>query len=107
MGVVTQEYLRTLPPIYRDILTAFPKLEPSRKAGYALAYQTLYEELRDRYSFDEIVAACEAMAQGGAVEIKQRIFVHPTDVGEDIIAGLTGKKSPESRVPPFPPPAKG
>ena len=34
-------YAQTLPTIYREILAAFPRIEPGRKAGYGLAFQTL------------------------------------------------------------------
>ena len=36
-----RHYAESLPPIYREILGAFPRLEPSRKQGYGLAFQTL------------------------------------------------------------------
>jgi len=102
MAAVSEQYLQSLPDIYRDILAAFPELEPTRKAGYGLAYQTLYEALRSRYSMGDIVQACQQMEAGGAVEIKHQIFVHPTDQGEQIIEGLTGKKAPSSHLPAFP-----
>src|ERR1043166_6857208 len=34
-------YAKSLPDIYRDILAAFPAIEPGRNAGYGLAFQTL------------------------------------------------------------------
>jgi hypothetical protein len=43
------------------------------------------------------------MGEGGAVEIKHGMFVHPTELGEEIIEGLTGRKTPQVSVPPFPP----
>jgi hypothetical protein len=102
---VTQEYVAELPQIYREILSAFPSLEPQRKKGYALALQTLSSELRRHYSYGEIKAACEQLAQGGAVEIRNEIFVCPTDLGEELIEGLTGKKAPPiPKVPEFVPP---
>jgi hypothetical protein len=101
---VTKEYLRGLPTIYQNILQSFPKLEPGRKAGYGLAYQTLSAALSKYYSFGEIVKACENMADGGAVEIRNKIFVHPTELGEEIIAEMTGQKAPQEEVPPFLPP---
>lgn len=104
---ITPEYVEKLPPIYRDILAAFPAMEPTRKAGYGLAYQTLYERLRPHgHSLGEIILACKQMAEGGAVQIKNNIFVHPTPMGEEIIAALTGKEAaapltvPEFPVPP-------
>jgi len=101
---ITQEYVNGLPPIYRDILSAFPRLEPVRKEGYGLAYQTLSAELRDRYSFDEIKTACEKMAAADVVLIRLGIFVCPTPLGEEIIAEIAGHKAPAQNVPDFVPP---
>ncbi len=106
MGVVTQQYVQGLPAIYRDILAQFPMVEPARKAGWGLAYQTLAARLSGNYSLGEIMQASEKMAGGGAVEIKNRMFVHPTPLGEDIIALLTGKKAGEEHVPEFPSPTQ-
>jgi len=101
---VTQEYVDNLPSIYRDILAEFPALEPSRKIGYGLAFQTLFEALKDKkWSFGQIMQACEKMELGGAVTIKNRIFVHPTTIGEEIIAELTGKHAVPESVDDFPP----
>ena len=36
-----ESYANSLPPIYREILAAFPRLDPSPKQGYGLAFQTL------------------------------------------------------------------
>jgi hypothetical protein len=101
---VTQEYVAELPEIYREILGAFPALEPGRKKGYALAIPTLSAELRRHYSYGEIKTACEQLAQGGAVEIKSDIFVCPTDLGEELIEKLTGHAARPQYVPPFTPP---
>jgi hypothetical protein len=106
MGVVTQKYVDDLPPIYRDILAVFPDAEPARKAGWGLAYQTLASRLSDKYSLGEIMQACEKMDHGGAVEIKNRMFVHPTDLGEEIVALLTGKRAGQVSVPEFPSPTQ-
>ena len=107
MSRVSQDYVTSLPDIYREVLSAFPALEPSRKAGYGLAYQTLYEHLQDRHTLGEIIEACRQMQEGAAVEIKNKLFVHPTSLGEEIIAELTGKRAREPHVPPFPKPADG
>ncbi len=44
------------------------------------------------------------MAKGGAVEIKNEIFVQPTALGEELIAAVTGGEVAEVAVPPFSPP---
>lgn len=104
-GSVTEEYVRSLPEIYRDILSAFPELEPSRGAGDCLAFQTLYAGLDGKYSLGDIRDACDRLAEGGAIVFRLRMFACPTRLGEAIIATLCGEHSRErTAVPPFSPP---
>jgi len=100
---VTHEYVESLPAIYRDILAAFPRFDATRKRGYGLSYQSLYSALNGKYTLGEIVLACQELAKGDAVEFKNEIFVHPTALGEELIAGVTGGRVPQVAVPPFPP----
>lgn len=103
---VTHEYVENLPAIYRDILAAFPQFDSTRKIGYGLSFQSLYSALNGKYTLGQIRLACEEMAKGGAVEIKNEIFVHPTALGEEMIAAVTGGAVPQPAVPPFKPPPK-
>ena len=105
MGI-TDEYIKTLPDIYRDILAAFPQFDRTRKAGYGLSYQSLYSALNGKYNLGDIRVACEKMAEGGAMEIKNENFAHPTPLGEDLIAAVTGVTVPQVAVPPFNPPGQ-
>jgi hypothetical protein len=100
---VTDEYVNSLPAIYRDILAAYPQFDATRKAGFGLSYQSLYSALDGKYSPGEIQMACERMADGGVMEIKHEIFANPTPLGEELIAAITGKTLAEPAVPPFPP----
>lgn len=105
MPVVTAEYLHSLPEIYRDILATFPAFAPARAAGYGLAYQSIHAHLAPKYSLAQIMVACDRMRDGGAVEIKNSVFVCPTQLGEEMIAGLTGKAVAEKEsVADFPMP---
>lgn len=101
---ISEVYVKSLPPIYRDILAAFPRFDSTRKVGYGLSYQSLYSALDGKYNLSEIRMACERMAEGGVMEIKNEIFVHPTPLGEELIAAVTGGTVPEPAVPPFNPP---
>jgi len=102
---VTDEYLNSLPGIYRDILAIFPVLEPAREAGDGLAFQTIYAALRGKYGLVEIRQACQQMADGGAMVIRGRTLACPTKQGERIIAQLTGKSAQlRETIPPFSPP---
>jgi len=89
-----REYAERLPPIYRHIMAAFPEIEPGRKAGYGLAFQTLtahFFNTRRQYGFEEVRQACTLLAQNGFLEIRKEIFAHPTDLGEQLIAAVTDK----------------
>ena len=85
-------YAKALPDIYREILAAFPAIEPGRKAGYGLAFQTLaiYFANHSRpFGFEDVRAACCQLADRGFIEIKNEIFAHPTQLGEELIAAVT------------------
>lgn len=103
---VTDDYVKGLPEIYRDILAAFPRFDATRKVGYGLSYQSLYSALNGKYNLGEIRMACERMAEGGVMEIKNEIFAHPTLLGENLIATAIGGNVPPLAVPPFNPPDK-
>lgn len=101
---ITEEYVKRLPAIYRDILAAFPRFDATRKVGYGLSYQSLYSALNGKYQLGEIRIACERMAEGGVMEIKNDIFAHPTALGEELISEITGSSVPAPTVPLFEPP---
>ena len=99
-------YSANLPPIYRAILAAFPEVEPGRKAGDGLAYQTLavhFANKRREFGLSEVQEACNRLADSGFVEIKNRIFAHPTPLGERLIAAISGRPiASELNVPQLP-----
>lgn len=101
---ITEHYVQSLPDIYRDVLAAFPSFDTTRKVGHGLSYQSLYSALEGRYTLGEIRTACLQMEKGRVMTIKNEIFAHPTQVGEELIAKVTGGVMPEPRVPPFKPP---
>jgi hypothetical protein len=107
----TDEQLRAyadqLPDIYRAIFQAFPEVEPHRKAGYGLAFQTLAIYFKERghpSSVEEIMVACQRLAARGFLEIKHNIFAQPTPLGERLITALTGQAAPPPTVPELPSP---
>ena len=102
-----QEYAARLPDIYRDILSAFPEVEPARRAGYGLAVQTLtmhFYNKRLSHRLEEVDEACRELTDNGFFEIRNGIFVHPTELGERLIAAVTGRRPrpSEPRVPQLP-----
>jgi hypothetical protein len=42
------------------------------------------------------------MQERNVLEIRNEIFAHPTEIGEQLIAVITGLESPEEKVPEFP-----
>lgn len=96
-----KSYAESLPSIYREILTSFPRMEPNRRQGYGLAFQTLAADL-DNFRLGEIILACEQLEQRNLVEIKHKIFVHPTQLGERLIGIITGQSAPIVQVPELP-----
>ena len=99
-------YAQQLPSIYRDIMAAFPQIEPHRKAGYGLAFQTLAMHFANTgrgWVLGDVQQACKQLADNGFIEIKNGIFAHPTSVGEQLIAAVTGKPlAPDKQVPQLP-----
>ena len=100
---ISSQYIKELPEIYRDLLAAYPQFDATRKTGYGLSFQSLYSALNGKYTPGEIRMACEEMARGGAVEIRNEIFANPTPLGAELIAAITGKAAPAA-VPRFIPP---
>ena len=100
-------YAKQLPPIYRDIMAAFPKIEPGRKSGYGLAFQTLaihFANTGRPWLLGDVQEACKQLAERGFIEIKNGIFAHPTNLGEQLIAAVTGEPSVSNEhVPQLPP----
>jgi hypothetical protein len=101
-------FAKQMPAIYRDILMAFPVIDPGRKAGYGLAAQTIamhFANTGKSHSVGDVLAACMAFATSGFVEVKNGFFIHPTALGERLIAAVTGKPAaPVAGVPPLPAP---
>ncbi|MBY0231980.1 MAG: hypothetical protein K2W96_22075 [Gemmataceae bacterium] len=98
-------YAASLPPIYKDILAAYPAVEPGRRGGDGLAFQTLAIHFVNEgiaYGFGEVREAGEQLAQSGLIEIKHGMFAHPTPLGEKLIGLISGKPASERRVPPLP-----
>lgn len=103
MAYLPDSYIAEIPQIYRDILASFPDIFPPRAKGDGLAVQTLHAALHEKYSLAEIHAACKELEKKRFVEIKHGVFVHPVELGEELIAKLTGGKIPAELVPPLPP----
>jgi hypothetical protein len=104
MITITDEYAKSLPPIYKDILTSFFMFNPQQRLGERVAMQSLYSAIRDKkYTLAQVRAACEKMAQADVVRISDQIFVEPTDLGRALIEHLERPAPELVSVPDFPP----
>jgi len=104
-----REYAETLPEIYREVLAAFARIEPNRKAGYGLALQTIAADFEGRglgFTLGDTIEACQQLQDKGFVQIKNRIFVHPTERGERLITVITGREPRRASIPPLPAPPR-
>ncbi|MCA9162080.1 MAG: hypothetical protein R3C99_07145 [Pirellulaceae bacterium] len=102
MATITDDYLTNLAPIYRDVLAAFFRFDPTRRSGDGLAVQSLYSVLDEQYTLGEVRAACLELIKGGALELEHEIFVRPTEMGEQLVEALTDSRP--TVLPPFNPP---
>jgi hypothetical protein len=50
---ITAAYVKGLPEIYRDLLSAFPHFDATRKVGYGLSFQSLYSALEGKYKLGQ------------------------------------------------------
>ena len=105
-----REYAAKLPPIYRDILAAFQNANPHRWHGDALRIEAIRDGLpgsefdSQRPSLRAIDVAIENMRDAGIIDDNEFTSYFPTDLGERLIAALTGRESPKAVVPPLPVP---
>ena len=92
--------------IFLDILDAITTLSPGRRVrGDGYAYQTLFIQLAQmgkEYEIQQIILASESMRNAGFVEIRNEIFVHPTEPGELLIEKLFPLRAATNRPRPFP-----
>jgi hypothetical protein len=60
-------YARSLPPIYRDILAAFPEIEPGRKAGIPDIGDAFRQYPPRAHGLGEVQGACKQLAESGFI----------------------------------------
>ena len=100
MAIITDEYVTSLPDIYREILRDFWMFNPLRRSNWGVAIPTMFSVLADKYTLGEIREACDAMVRAGVLEIRNESFVYPTTIGDDLIRVINSDRKP--LVPAFP-----
>ena len=105
-----REYAAKLPQIYKDILAAFQRVSPNRWHGDALRIEAIRDGLpgsefdTQRPSLRAIAVAIDNMQDAEILDDNGFTAYFPTDVGERLIAALTGRESPKPLIPPLPVP---
>ncbi len=103
-------YAVELPQIYRDILTAFPATDPSRRRGDAIGVERIQQALPGtksdpkRPSLRDVKEAISNLRFEEILEETGFEGVYPTELGERLIEKLTGVKAAVRVVPPLPVP---
>ena len=105
MATVTDDYVKGLDPIYRDVLRAFWMFNPNARPEWGIAPQSLYSVLADKgYILGQILEACQQMVEGKVLTVEKGIFYKPTPVGQQMIERLQSIEGESKTVPRFSPP---
>jgi hypothetical protein len=105
MATITDEYVKGLAPIYRDVLRAFWTFNPNARPEWGIAPQSLYSVLADKgYVLGQIHEACQQMVEGSVLTVEKGIFYKPTPVGQQMIERLQSSEGESKVVPKFSPP---
>ena len=107
-------YADQLPDIYRDVLSAFTTADPRRRYHGDLSLETILAHVHNRrqasgnaevYDPQELMLALINLADAGfLVRVEPDPYYFPTEVGEELIAVLTGRRAPKLAVPDLPQP---
>lgn len=113
-------YVEQLPPIYRDILAAYPAINPERKFGGSLMAMSLVDRLGPdiddqrgeffdaEYDEDEVLDALYQLEARHFLDRHPALGAasfSPTPLGERLITLLTGSTPRPKGAPPLPQPA--
>jgi len=104
---IIANYAHSLPELYQEIFRAFPSLEPERRLGYGLTFQTIsdnFDAKGKKFSLGQVIKAANELEKYGLAQIKHRNFLVPSSTGEAIIGALTGHHAEPETIPPLPPP---
>jgi len=101
-------YADELPEIYREIVQAIQRADPERRYGHGISPRAVLSELaKSRLPFNrrEFLTAVEQLMELGFLkDFDDGEFWLVTDLGEDLVATVTGLKAKRVEVPPLPKP---
>ena len=111
-----KQYVERLPVVFKatlecfvphSVIPGFGKIAHPRRAGAALTFDTIDERLRENYSHYRIGDTEDALdklrVRGFVVEFEEPILNYkPTELGERLIAALTGEQPVPEELPELP-----
>lgn len=115
-----KDYADALPPIYRQILSAFPEINPDRRERDDVLESSLVNHLLQKqsdYDDEDLEIALDRLNQSGFIEREEKKMIglgggnggyafaqlKPTELGERLLRAVTGKSAKKRFVPPLPP----
>jgi hypothetical protein len=101
-------YAESLPDIYRQVLTALHTADPDRRYGDGVVSYQLWQQLtavRSQYARRDYEFALQELEQSGFVRHLEDIpFWQVTELGEELLAAVTGRRAKKVVVPALPKP---
>jgi hypothetical protein len=112
---ITEDYVKSLPTIYRDIFIALAELGAFNRRSFGVSIQSVAAHLQDvlrnggrlhtksgkPHTLADILEALENLEQGNAIQLRSTNIV-PTDLGMELMRKVAGHHP--GSVPPFVPP---
>lgn len=105
-----REYAAKLPEIYKDVLIAFPKIDPERRRGDAavidrnIFFRFQLKSVESPLREWDIRQAINALCDAGILDTNEFNSLFPTEVGERLITLLTGHEAKVYTIPELPTP---
>jgi len=98
-------YADQLPAIYRDLLKAMAQTDPERVVGDVFVAHLVHSKLEGKYSRRAIEGCLMELESQNYLSLEDRVgAIELTDLGEELLAAVTGKKPKAEVVPKLPKP---
>ena len=98
-------YAEKLPEIYRAVFRSMYQTDPDRTIGETISFGLLQSRLEPNYPTRIIYACIIELETNGYLTLDERIgMIELTDLGEELLAVITGKRPREETIPKLPKP---
>ena len=98
-------YAEKLPKIYRDLLMSMFAIDPDRVRGDTFHFPTLRSNLSSTYSQREIYTVLMELESQDYLSLDEGVgFIELTELGEELLAAIAGKRPKDEVIPKLPKP---